>query len=213
MAATNSVIARKVDLARGASLDCIMMDVDGLALLNCFTELEKPQSGQTTAILNVGGSYTTLAVMGADGWPFIRDMIHVGDDIAKQIAAEKDMSLQEVRRILTGSSEGGQSELRESLELASGKLVSDVTETLRYYNTQNKSAPLEKIFVCGGFALAEGYVDFLNEQLPVETVLWDPSAKMRCETGRSHKGVLQRNILQKSGPAMAVAVGLGMRSI
>lgn len=213
VATTNALIKSKMYLAKQAALNCILMDVDGLALLNCFGELESQEPGQATAILNVGGSYTTLAIMGEDGWPFIRDMIYVGDDIVKQMAAEKDVSAGTLRQVLSGESKTEGTELYDSMERASKKLVADVTETLRYYNTQKRSSSLKKIFVCGGFASAEGFIEILNRQLPVETVLWNPFDKIRCETGRNHRGALQKKVLQKSGPAMAVAAGLAMRSI
>ncbi|MBN2138927.1 MAG: type IV pilus assembly protein PilM [Sedimentisphaerales bacterium] len=213
VAATNALIKSKVYLAREASLHCVLLDVDGLAALNCFRETETPEPGQATAILNVGGSYTNLAIMSDDGWPFVRDLICVGEDIVKKIAAEKSLPVKTVRQILTGNADMDQSEYAESLQRATGKLVADISETLRYYNTQKKSEPLDKMFVCGDFSLAAGFVETLNKQLPVETVLWNPFDKMRSETRNNHRGVLQRNLLQKSGPAMAVAAGLAMRSI
>jgi len=213
VAATNALIKSKVYLAGEASLNCVLVDVDGLALLNCFRELETLVPGQATAILNVGGSYTNLAIVSDNDRPFVRDMISVGDDIVKKMAAEKDVPVTTIKQILSGSSEMDPAEYDQSLERASKKLVADITETLRYYDTQKKAEPLEKMYVCGDFALADGFVEILNRQLPVETVLWNPFDKIRYDTGRDHKGLLQKNILQRSGPAMAVAAGLAMRSI
>ncbi|MBN2269568.1 MAG: type IV pilus assembly protein PilM [Sedimentisphaerales bacterium] len=213
VAATNALIKSKVYLVSEASLNCVLMDVDGLALLNCFRQIEPPVSGQATAILNVGGSYTNLAIVSDDGWPFVRDMISVGDDIVKKMAAEKNLPVATVRQMLSGNAEIGRSDYLESLERASKKLVADVVETLRYYDTQKKAEPLEKMFVCGDLALADGFIDVLNKQLPVETVLWNPFDKMEFDTGRNHKGMLQKNLLKKSGPAMAIAAGLAMRTI
>jgi Tfp pilus assembly PilM family ATPase len=48
----------------------------------------------------------------------------------------------------------------------------------------------------------------LNNHLPAAVVLWNPFEKIRCEADRSCE-----EILQKNGPAMAVAAGLAMRSI
>ncbi len=213
VAATNALIKSKVFLAKEAALDCAMMDVDGLALLNCFRELETPIPGQATAILNVGGSYTNLAIVSDNGWPFVRDMISVGDDIAKKMAVENKLPVKTIKQVLSGSSEMDKSQYRKSLEQASKKIVTDIIETLRYYDTQKRAEPLEKMYVCGDFALAEGFIEILNKQLPVETVLWNPFDKIRCDTGHSHKGLLQKSLLQKSGPAMAVAAGLAMRLI
>jgi type IV pilus assembly protein PilM len=220
VAATNSLIKSKVQLAKEAYLKCVLVDVDGLALLNCFNGLnggyDKSQTGRPIAILNVGGSCTTLAIMGDNGWPFIRDMTYAGDDIIKQLATECDMSTKAVKGILSGGSPAGgqgsptpQTELCNSLKKACQKLIVDVAETLRYYMAQEKSALVDKMLVCGGFAPAKGFVELLNSQLPVEAVLWNPfDDKIRCDAGQ-----LCKDTLAKAGPAMAVAAGLAMRAI
>lgn len=234
VAATNALVKSKVQLAKEAHLKCVLIDVDGLALLNCFNELgsesEKPQTGpvrnktfepsappmagisngtrRMIAILNVGGPCTTLAIMGDNGWPFIRDMTHAGDDIVKQLATENDMSVEAAKEMLSSDSPAEQIEHYDSLKNACQKLIVDVAESLRYYVAQEKSTLVDKIFVCGGFAPAKGFVELLSSQLPVEAVLWNPFDKIRLQGGQRYK-----DILAKTGPAMAVAAGLAMRSI
>ncbi len=75
VAATNQLINRRVDLAKKASVDCVLMDVDGLALLNCLSECEQDSADKTIAVLNIGNSYTTLAIMRGRGAPAMRAMI------------------------------------------------------------------------------------------------------------------------------------------
>ncbi len=210
VAATNKLIKRKSHLTEEARLNNVLMDVDGLALLNCFSEYEETKAGRTTAILNVGSSFTNLAIMGGNSLPFIRDIAYAGETIVKEVAAEKGVPQETVSRILSGceDSSGTQLEIGDSLEKACRKLIVDVTETLRYYAAQEKSAVVEKIFVCGGFALVKGFVELLDKQLPAAVALWNPFDKIGCEAGRKC-----RDILQKNGPAMAVAAGLAMRSI
>lgn len=210
VAATNNLIGRKRQAAEKASLSSALMDVDGLALLNCFNGYEKPKTGKTTAILNVGNSYTNLAIMGDNNVPFVRDIAYAGDDIVKEVAGEKDISPEAVIKLLSGgddSSSAG-SELGDSLGKACAKLITDVTETLRYYSAQEKSAAVEKIFVCGGFALVKGFVELLDSKVAAKAELWNPLGQERCEGGSRC-----RDILQKHGPAMTVAAGLAMRSI
>ena len=212
VAATNTLIKSKTQLAKEAHLNCVMMDVDGLALLNCFNGLEDgqedSQTRRTVAILNVGGSHTTLAIMDNNGLPFIRDMTYAGNDIVTQIAAENDTSTETVRGILSGDSVADEAGLSDSLEKACHKLITDVGETLRYYTAQSASSNVEKLFVCGGFALAGGFVELLNRRIGVEAVLWNPFDKICHNTNREYE-----DIYAKTGPAMAVAVGLAMRSI
>jgi type IV pilus assembly protein PilM len=211
VAATNQLISSKVELAKQAALDCVLMDVDGLALLNCLSGCEQNDAGQTTAILNVGNSHTTLAIMSGEGkhaLPFIRDVAFAGNDIAEAVANEQDMSPETVKEIVLGDSTAEQPELDNSLEKACEGLVVDVTETLRYYAAQEKSSLVEKIFVCGGFAAVKGFVELLDKRLPAKVVLWNPFEKIGCTAGPSCE-----KMLQEDGPTIAVAAGLAMRSI
>ncbi len=228
VAATNAIVKNKIQLLKEASLDCVLIDVDGLALLNCFNACEKREADRPTSVLNVGSSYTNLAIIGNNNWPFIRDVAYAGNDIIEEIADENNMSTETVKKALFDSppqlsakaetggaddSSKAQLELHNSLEKACWRLTADVTKTLRYYTAQEKTILAEKIYVCGGFALAKGFVEILNSQLPAKAVLWNPFDKIRCDTGYDHRGILQKSVLQKSGPALAVAAGLAMRSI
>jgi type IV pilus assembly protein PilM len=212
VAATNTLIAGKVQLTKEARLNCVLMDVDGLALLNCFNGLanghQESKTNQTVAILNVGGSLTTLAIMDIKGWPFIRDMNYAGDDILAQIAADSNKPVATLKEILSGDSGSDEAGVRESLTTACQKLIADVGETLRYYSAQSISSNVEKLYVCGGFALANGFVELLNSRLSAEVVLWNPFDKIQCNTNRRFEDILAR-----TGPAMAVAAGLAMRSV
>ena len=213
VAAMNTLVARKVQLVKDARLNCVLMDVDGLALLNCFNGLanghQKSETNQIVAILNVGGTHATLAIMDNKGWPFIRDMTYAGNDIVAKIAAEQDASIEDVRGILSGNSEIDEPGLSDSLAKACQKLIGDVGETLRYYTAQSSSSSnVERLFVCGGFSLAGGFVELLNSRLGVEAVLWNPFDKMRYNGNPRFQ-----DVCAKSGPAMAVAAGLAMRSV
>jgi len=212
VAATNRLMKSKIQLTKKAGLDCALMDTDGLALLNCFNELGNHEPGYGVAILNVGSSHTTLVIEGPNRWPIIRDLAYAGDAIVTKIAGEKRMSVDAVKAALFNSNEAVP-ELRDGFQKAGKRLIVDITKTLRYYQTLERSCDVEKVLVCGGFALANGFVEFLSRQLPMETVLWSPFEKMSYDVGRGHRGVRRKNILEKNGPAMAVAAGLAMRSI
>jgi type IV pilus assembly protein PilM len=224
VAATETLITKKEQLAENAALKCVLMDVDGLALLNCFSgfdvcgdsqsdaaaEYDRHKSCRATAILNVGNSYTTLAIVGDNGLPFIRDIAYAGNNIVEQIAAENKVSVDRIRQVLSGCGDQQDSGLQitDSLAKACKKLIEDVAGTLRYYMTQEKSAVVEKILVCGGFALVNGFVELLNANLPATAVLWNPFESVTCSGHGPCK-----DILAGTGPALAVAAGLAMRSI
>ncbi len=209
VAATNKLIKRKKQMVASALLDCVLIDVDSLAILNCFTECEKPQLQRSTiAILNIGSSSTTLTIMGDNSRPFIREMQYAGNDIIKDIAQEHNLSPEGVAKALHSNDNSDLPKFDDSLAKACQKLAASVTETLRYYTAQEKAAAVHEIFVCGGFSLAAGFIEALGGQLAAKTVLWNPFEKMHCQANEQ----CRRN-LEKNGPAMAVAAGLAMRSL
>ena len=182
VAATQKIVANKVHLAKNAEVQSVLMDVDGLAILNCFTELDGRVPGQTLAILNVGGSCANLAILGNDNSAFVRDIQHAGDSIIEEIANKKNLSRERVREILY--LDGFSNALlgpQENFQTACHKLVADVADTLRYYTAQQKAAYIDRLYICGGFALVNGFVDFLSTQIPAKPVLWNPFNKVNCQ--------------------------------
>jgi type IV pilus assembly protein PilM len=158
--------------------------------------------------LNVGAANATLAIRGSDGWPFIRDLNLGGDQIIRQMADMNDTSPKEIREILFNAADAGELKLQDSLKKTCQKLTSDVTGTLRFHAAQAKSAEVDKLLVCGGFALAQGFIDLLNSRLGTQAVLWNPFDNMHVKTGGHCE-----EICGKAGPVMAVAAGLAMRTL
>jgi len=211
--ATDNVVKSMVRLANRAHLDCVLMDVDGLALINCFNELENPGKNHGTAILNIGSNNTTFAVEGDGGWPFIRNLSYAGNNIIEGIAAENEMTPDTVKAMYAGETKEIPSNIQDSFKRACDRLINEINKTVRYYAAQARTGDIRKIMVCGGFALFGELVKILGGSLPMDVALWNPFEKMRCPVGRNHRGVLVKSIVHKNGPAMAVAAGLAMRAI
>lgn len=211
VAATNDIIKRKTRLLDKCSLNCVLMDTDGLALLNCLSQIRKGEPNITSsAILDVGASCTTLAVMGENGLPFVRTVPYAGNDIIALIAQENNVRPEVAKKDVFGNTRPAitQENLQKGLEKACGKLVTDVAETLRYHSAQEKSSPVDQLLVCGTFGMVRGFVDILNKLLPIKAILWNPFDTMHCAVGRQCL-----DVIQAKGPAMAVAAGLAMRSV
>ena len=211
VAATEAIIQRKTRLAETAAATCVLMDVDGLALLNCLGQYQNEGAGtRETAVLSVGNSCTTIAACDRDGKPFVRDIAFGGNDIITSAARKIGISPEAVREAICDfndvTSDG--SKLTAVLDLACRRLASEVAKTLKYYAAERKTPPVKRLLVCGGFALVDGLVKLLDERLPLEVVVWNPFETMGCAANRQ-----QLDVIQRYGPAMAVAVGLAMRSI
>ena len=205
-AATPYAIGFKTQLARSGSLKCVLMDVDGLALLNCLAACEKPKKGQTTAILDIGSMYTNLAVLSSDGTPFVRDIPHGGDSMIEHIKNRFNLSSEVVQDILWNSGQKTK-ESRDLIEGASSTLIADISRTLNYIEIQ-EAEKVDKILICGGLAYANGFVELLKNKLKQEIALWNPLTNMRYGSG-----VPGIDIIKNQGSSLALAAGLAMRTI
>ncbi|MHC4682055.1 MAG: pilus assembly protein PilM [Planctomycetota bacterium] len=211
--AAGHLVKTKNRLAKKGRLDCALMDADALALLNCFREMENPGENHGTAILNIGHVETTLAVEGNKSWPFVRSVNYAGDNMIRAIAAENETTPETVMAVFAGDPKEIPQPMRESLERACERLITDITKTVRYYGAQEGSFDINKVLVCGGFSLFGDLTKLLQKHLSMEVVLWNPFEKMRLQVPRTHRGALLKSVLRKSGPTMAVAAGLAMRTI
>ena len=83
-----------------------------------------------------------------------------------------------------------------------------IVTTLRYYTAENRNARVDRLLVCGRFALARGFVKLLDSTLPFEVVLWNPIAHMRWNVDERCEAMLHH-----MGSSMVVATGLAMRTV
>jgi type IV pilus assembly protein PilM len=210
VAATNVVVNDRKQLVESAGLQCVLMDVNGLAMVNLFEECETPPVGRTIVLLNVGANSVNMVVMSDSTLPFVRDSGHGAIAIVAQVAQEKGLAAQVVRSVLTGTNREPEAVQTVAQGLRSGcaRLAKDISETLRYHMSQERSGPVETVYICGGFSLAQGFVETMGNLLNLQGRLWNPFKKIRHAGGA--KGL---EILEDRGPTFVVAAGLGMRSI
>ncbi len=210
VAATNMVVNEKKSIVERAGLVCALIDVNGLAMVNLFNECEKQPAGRTVVLVNLRNSWVNMAMISDSTLPFVRDFNHGGRNIVTGISQERGLTPDIVRDVLRRRSTDPDTSyaVAQGMKVACGRLARDISETLRYHMTQEKSGPVEAVYVCGGFALADGFIDTLAGLLNLQVRLWNPFKKMKLA-----ENVAGLAVLEEKGPAFVLAAGLGMRSI
>lgn len=239
VAATNSLIESTRQLVRAAALHCALVDVAGLALLNLLEggwrraegRSENPVDTNETAalrnpralppaILDVGDSCATLALIDHAGRPCVRDVGRGSEEVLRRVARDTRRTPEAVRDALFAedralSAAGGHPpdraladdrDIAASLERACADLVEDVATTLRYYASQNGSARVHRLLVCGSLATRE-LIELLRLKLHLDVEPWNPLARMRCEAQECEL------LVREAGSTLAVAAGLAMRQV
>ncbi len=209
VAATDRLVQKKKWFAEEASLRAVLMDVDGLALLNCLQNCEKTKQGRKVAVMNVGSSFTTLAIVDNDNLPFIRDIAYAGSDIIGNLATTLGVETAVIQKHILGvkDPELTQLNIKDALPAASQKLIEDVSETIRYYSA-NEKTKVDEIYVSGGFALVDGFVEIIQKNFTANVQLWNPFEFFSGVVPAQYA-----DLVKKEGPALAVAAGLAMRMI
>ncbi|MCD6174896.1 MAG: type IV pilus assembly protein PilM [Planctomycetes bacterium] len=207
---TENAIREQTELITRAGAKPAMVDVNALALLNCLNELGVPNAQETIAIIDIGNTLTNVVIYGVDGLPFVRDINIAGKHIIGEISRQTELSEDQIRQTLAQKQSPGplDSNLLLAMNNAIGPLVNAINETLRFYSFQEKTSGVDRIFLCGGFALVDAFVEFLTDAVstpvallnPFSTILYDPNAS-------------GNETLAKDGPAFAVATGLAMRTL
>lgn len=206
--ATQRAIGQAEQWVTQAGATTVMVDVNALALLNCLNELKLLNTQETAAVIDVGASQTNVVIYGQDGLPFVRDINIAGNTMGTKIAQTIKLTEKEVWEMFAQepSPEQLDSNLLLGLNNAVVPLANAINETLRFYSFQEKKSNVDRIFLCGGFALINAFTEFLTDALSVPVEPLNPFSVIRCGTDTDRNEALKNN-----GPAFAVAAGLAMR--
>ena len=128
----------------------------------------------------------------------------------RSIAADLSVPFKNIKdRLCPGSKKQNENDsLNEPLRKSCSQLLKEITDTIGYYDTYENDKSIDKVYICGGFALVNNMPDLLNDTLSKQVLLWNPLETISC-----HVNTDNYNQIVKEGPSLAVALGLAMRSI
>lgn len=207
-AAEKDAIRRLQRLCKTAQARCALVDVEGLALLNCLDACGALGDREMAMVLNVGSSRSNLAILSADGRPFVRDIGYAFEGIVSHLCEKTGAQRKAVLGALGGTdaSQISVEDLRPGLHEACSILADRVIETVRYHGTKQGSPPPDKTFLCGGLALMKPVMETLSSLLPMRVELWNPLTVLPCARRVRKSGMMEQ------GSAFALALGLATRS-
>jgi len=159
-----------VDTLLMSGLRPIIMDIDGLALVNCYLTMDN-KIQKAISILNIGARYTNLAVIDPDGFVFVRDIDFGGDRITSQIARNKGVSISDAEQIKKDPffKEEVQNIVRGLLP----DTLEEVSTSLRYFETR-MNRNIERILLTGGSSLIPGILTMIEDGIKISGEIWKP---------------------------------------
>ncbi|MGC9669230.1 type IV pilus assembly protein PilM [Planosporangium sp. 12N6] len=202
IAAPKEAVLTAVRAVERAGLHVVRVDLASFALLRAASRTD----GQVEAIVDIGARSTSVVVH-ADGEPLIvRTIPRGGTEITETVAGRLGVAAAEAesRKCLVGLRPDGDPETVSAVRDAAGPLVNEIRSSFAYLTAGGRQARVSRLALSGGGALLPGLPEALGTDLGVETIIADPTLRLR----RGHRaGADPRDTL---GPSAAVSIGLAL---
>jgi len=198
------LVDKRVRLIENMGLNIELLDIDSLAAVNSYLAFDKDMANQSAVLLNIGHTYTNIAVLDAGALRFIRNVTFGGSNITSEIAAlykipfEAAEEIKKSRELWESIGLNIKSVLRKSMP----DLLEAVYRSMEYCMNRKKILNIDKILITGGTASLYGIDSFISDTLGIATERWNPMDHLVVDD------VLRKEL----GNCFSVAFGLAVRT-
>jgi type IV pilus assembly protein PilM len=208
--ARNEVIDRRLEALTTAGLGAAVVDVEAYALESAFpliaSSLPRAAREGITAMVDVGGTSTTLNVLQKGTTVFTREQSFGGEQLLLQLQDRHEMNAAEALAALESQNLPGDSEAMVVAPFMDS-LASQVGRLLQVFFTATGETTLDQVVLSGGCAGLPGVADVVGQYLGIDTRIANPFAGLQFASG------LDAARLRSKGHAWMMAAGLAMRSM
>jgi type IV pilus assembly protein PilM len=186
-----------------------IVDIDALALQNCYEYNYQPAPGQVVALLNLGASVMNINIVKGTTPLFPRDVSVGGHQYTDSLQKELDLSFEDAESLKLGNKVGTVSEDAKQpiLQQVTEIIVLEIQKTFDFFRASAAGEHIEKIYLAGGSSKVPGLVEALRQEFSMPVELLNPFQRVMPPTEGHGAELVENNPGQ-----MAVAVGLALRS-
>jgi len=186
-----------------------IVDIDALALQNCYEYNYQPAPGQVVALLNLGASVMNINIVKGTTPLFPRDVSVGGHQYTDSLQKELDLSFEDAESLKLGNKVGTVSEDAKHpiLQQVTEIIVLEIQKTFDFFRASAAGEHIEKIYLAGGSSKVPGLVEALRQEFSMPVELLNPFQRVTPPVDG-----LAAELVEKNPGQMAVAVGLALRS-
>ena len=180
IAASRQVIDDRFRLIQKSGLEPRVVDIDALAMLNCFQKGRDRQGDQihtdtpTTALLNIGARFTNLVVINSSSRPFTRDIMIAGNNFTEAIEKATGVPFKEADDLKKQPNSISLTENTAIMESIFSKLVNEIRLSFDYFQTKEGGNKIDRILLGGGASRTLSLRGFISEALELPVDEWNP---------------------------------------
>jgi type IV pilus assembly protein PilM len=209
VAAQRGMISALVAGATAAKLDPVGVDLTPFALVRAvgmFEGLDLDVQGDE-AVVDIGAHVTNICVHDRGLTRFVRILPSGGRDITLAIARGLGVEDETAERLKRGEAVELGPALEDAQRIAlqrAGAFVDEIRSSLEFYTAQVPGAKIGRVVVTGGGSKLRGFLDLLQERIPVKVDRGRVFERVRSQLGLSIEDQ------DEAEPLLAVAVGLAI---
>jgi type IV pilus assembly protein PilM len=206
VAARRDSIAALARVVADAGRTACIIDVAALALQNAYAANRAGGRGATVALLDIGASATTIAIV-VDRQPaFVRHVSLGGHACTEALQEALQLPLEAAERVKIRGEAGdaNRAVVESAFHGTIDALLHEIQKTLEFFRSAAGGSAVDRLFVCGGGSLLAGLLDRLRQQLDIRTIPLDPFRLLGGAAAADAAGHWHRRVA-------AVAVGLALR--
>lgn len=202
-------IFRYFESVESANLTCAIVDVNGLALANCF-EFNYGQPAGTTALINIGSSVTNLVILESGNVVFSRDIPYGGFLYDAEISRDLGIGPQEAESLKLGVSfqQETPQEVLTAIQSVNETIGIEINNSFDFYKTSGANLSVQQIYLSGGVVQTPGLVQKIQEVTGITCALLDPFIKIEV-----NKKKFSPDLVDQIRLFSPIALGLGLRNL
>jgi type IV pilus assembly protein PilM len=186
-----------------------IVDIDALALQNCYEYNYEPSPNQVVALLNLGASVMNINIVKGTTPLFPRDVSVGGHQYTDSLQKELDLNFEDAEALKLGKKVGTVSEDAKTpiLQQVTEIIVLEIQKTFDFFRASAAGEHIEKILVAGGSSKVPGLLEALRQEFSMPVDILNPFQRIAPPGNGSGMELIEGNAGQ-----LAVAVGLALRS-
>ena len=192
-----------------AGLEPTVVDVGTFAALNCFEANYEDEMPGSAALIDIGASVTSIAILHHGVSVFWRDISIGGNQYTDTLQRELNLSREQAEAAKRGDVIEGvsSSQAQEVLASVNEELCHEIQRTVDFVKAfAGSENPLEAIFITGGGSRMGGLNEVLGAQFGARVERLDPFRRVRLPARLDAEQT-------DAAPHAAVAVGLALRKV
>ncbi len=208
-AARRTVVDETIRIFKEASLELVVMETVPTALLAAFDLNNIWEDGVSYAMLDIGVSGSTLAILKNRKLGLVREIAFGGESLTRALSSGLNKGMEESEELklsygLEGTDETG-AQIKKILSDSLDGLASEILRSFDYYQAQFRGGTVSRLFLSGGTARLKGIDALLSKLTGTECFVDDPLRNIRVPRGFDPKW------LHSTAPNLTVATGLAAR--